>query len=74
MTRAVRDFLRGWRTLIVNVVALLVAALDLMVPILGMPEFLAVLPEGWAPFFVLSLAVANVLLRLDTRTAPGHAK
>lgn len=74
MSGALRNALRGWRTVIINVLALLVMMLDLMVPILGMPEFLAILPDGWGPYFVLGLAIVNVLLRLDTRTGVGRSE
>lgn len=70
----IRDWMRGWRTLTLNIVVLLVSLLEIMVPILGMPEFLAVLPEGWGPYFLLALALTNTLLRLDTRTPPGEAE
>lgn len=66
-----RNFLRGWRTFIVNGLIGLVALLDIIVPILGMPEFLAVLPPGWVPYVILLVAIVNVGLRADTRTPPG---
>jgi hypothetical protein len=69
-----RDFLRGWRTIIVNTVTLLFVALEVLVPVLHLPEFLAVLPPEWAPYVVLGLAVVNILLRVDTRTPPGRSE
>ena len=74
MTTPTRRFLRGWRTIIVNALAILFVAFEMLVPVLGLPEFLAVLPEGWVPYFVLGLALANVVLRLDTRTPPGRGE
>jgi hypothetical protein len=67
-----RDFLRGWRTIVVNTIALLLVALEMLVPVLQLPEFLAVLPPEWTPYVALILAVANILLRLDTHTPPGR--
>jgi hypothetical protein len=73
MTR-VRDVLRGWRTLVLNISVAVVALLEMIVPILGLPEFMAVLPAGWGPYFLLLLALANAMLRLDTRTPPGQSE
>lgn len=67
-----RNFLRGWRTVIVNTVTLVVVVIEMLVPVLNLPEFLAVLPPGWIPYVALGLAVANILLRADTRTALGR--
>jgi hypothetical protein len=65
--------LKGYRTLIINSVAGVLAALELALPhlldVLGMPELRGILPPGWLPYYALALAILNIWLRTIT-TAP----
>jgi hypothetical protein len=67
--------LKGYRTIIVNALAGLVAALELLLPavleLVGMPEWRGVLPPGWLPYYALGLALANIWLRSITTTPLG---
>lgn len=67
--------LKGYRTLIFNALAALpVLALELLpviVPLLGLPELRAVLPEGWLPWWVLAVTLGNMALRAVTDTPVG---
>lgn len=67
-----RNFLRGWRTFILSGLTAAVALLEILVPILGLPEFLSIAPPGWGPYLVVGVALLNALLRADTHTGPGR--
>lgn len=68
--------LKGYRTLIVNIVAAIPAAIELALPqlvqVIGMPEFRGILPQGWLPYYALALALANIWLRSITDTPVGR--
>lgn len=67
--------LKGYRTVIVNAVAGIVAAAELALPVVvelfGMPEWGGLLPQGWLPYYALSLALLNLWLRSITTTPLG---
>ena len=67
--------LKGYRTVIVNSVAGLVAAVELALPVvvqlIGMPEWRGILPQGWLPYYALGLALLNLWLRSITTTPLG---
>lgn len=60
------ELLRGWRTLIFNVIAS-------VMPILELTEVAAVMPEAWLNWYLLAVAVINMWLRSATTTPLGHA-
>lgn len=68
--------LKGWRTVMFNVAAGIVAAVEVALPValpvLGMPEVHGVLPDGWLPWYVLVVALGNVWLRAVTDTPVGR--
>lgn len=59
--------MKGWRTIAVNL-------LSTAIPIMELTEWREVLPDGWLPWYVLGLALANVWLRSITTTPVGRAK
>lgn len=59
--------LKGWRTIIVNLM------LSVM-PILELTELKAVLPEGWLPWYALGIVAANMILRKITTTPMGQSE
>jgi hypothetical protein len=63
-----RDFFRkkikGYRTVLVNIILMIM-------PILEMTEVLEVLPEGYAAPYAIVLAVVNLYLRTVTTTPMG---
>jgi len=68
--------LKGYRTVIVNVLAGAVAAVELALPVamemIGMPEWRGLLPEGWLPYYALGLSLLNLWLRCITTTRVGR--
>lgn len=58
--------IRGWRTLASNGLVAFLSVLELA-------EVLAVLPGEWLPWFMLGLAMTNMLLRWLTTTPVGRA-
>lgn len=62
---------KGYRTIIVNVLLALPAALPLLMQILIMPEFPALIPVEYKPFYTVFVAMVNVYLRFQTDTAVG---
>lgn len=59
--------LKGYRTIILNVLALIL-------PILELSELAAVLPREWLPWYALALALINMGMRSITTTALGQSK
>jgi len=56
--------LKGWRTVLVNM-------LSTIIPVLALTEWRGVLPEDWLPFYALGLAIINLSLRAVTTTPVG---
>lgn len=57
--------MKGYRTVIVNL-------LSTVIPVLELTEWRGVLPNGWLPWYILGLALANLWLRFLTDTAIGR--
>lgn len=58
-------FLKGWRTVLANI-------LFAVLPLLELTEWRQVLPPDWLPWYVLGVAVANMVLRSMTTTPMGR--
>lgn len=56
---------KGYRTMIVNV-------LFMVVPILEMTEMTAIIPKEYLPWYVLGVAIVNMVLRTLTTTPVGQ--
>lgn len=73
-----RRRLKGYRTLIFNVLAALpivfLELLPVMLPVLSLPELHGVLPDAWLPWWVLAVALSNMALRSITDTPLGKDK
>ena len=67
---------KGWRTVIVNALALVLSAMVWVGPeiinVLLHTDLEPLLPDGYAPLVVLGLSVVNVILRKLTDTPLGH--
>lgn len=67
--------LKGYRTVIVNVIALVPPTIDAVLPIVaeiaGLAEVQALIPADKLPMYALGLAVANIYLRSITTTPVG---
>ena len=57
--------MKGWRTVIFNVLAAIV-------PILELTELRAVIPAEWLPWYMLGVVLANMALRYVTTTPVGR--
>lgn len=58
--------MKGYRTILFNLAALVVA-------IASLPEVAALIPPEYMPQFMLSVAVGNMILRTVTTTPVGRA-
>ena len=56
---------RGWRTMLFNLVAGIA-------PVLQLTEVAAVMPAGWLPWYALAMALMNMWLRSVTTTPVGR--
>lgn len=67
--------LKGYRTVIVNTIALIPPMIDAALPIAaeiaGLPEVGALIPADKLPLYALGLALANIYLRSVTDTPMG---
>jgi hypothetical protein len=59
--------MKGYRTILANV-------LFAVVPVLSLTEWMSVIPASYLPYWMLFVAVANVLLRAITTTPVGQGK
>lgn len=59
-----RKKLKGYRTILVNV-------LMTIMPVLEMSEILEVMPDGWQNWYAIAMAVINLWLRSITTTPMG---
>ena len=59
-----RNKLKGYRTILVNV-------LMTVMPVLEMSEILEIMPEGWENWYAIAMAVINLWLRSITTTPMG---
>lgn len=66
--------IKGWRTILFNVIAGVPLVLELAIQIASLPEVAAVLPRDWLPWYSLALVLANMGLRWITTTPVGRAK
>jgi hypothetical protein len=57
--------MKGYRTIIFNVLAMLV-------PIFSLTEWHAILPPEWSAYWMLAVGVGNVILRSITTTPVGR--
>lgn len=59
--------LKGWRTIIINV-------LMSIIPFLELTEFKVLLPVNWLPYYALFIVAANLYLRKITTTPIGRGE
>lgn len=57
--------MKGWRTVVFNVLAA-------VLPVLELTELRDVLPPDWLPWYALAVAIGNVWLRSITTTPMGQ--
>ena len=61
------SMIKGWRTRIINGVALII-------PILSMTEVITIIPVGYTNYYLAALAVINLVLRELTSTRAGQSE
>lgn len=70
------DRLKGYRTLIFNVVALIPPAIDAALPVVaeiaGSPEVQALIPANYLPLYAFGVSIVNIYLRSITTTPVGR--
>lgn len=70
---AVREKLKGWKTVIVGALVALPLSLLEILQQLQMIDLNSVLPEPWGARLALAVSVAMIVLRLVTNTKVGKA-
>jgi hypothetical protein len=68
---AVREKLKGWKTVIIGALVALPLTLLEILQQLQMIDLSTVLPEPWGSRLALAVAIAMILLRLVTNTSVG---
>jgi hypothetical protein len=68
---AVRETLKGWKTVIIGAVIALPLSLLEILQELQLVDLNSVLPEPWGARLALGVSVAMILLRLITNTPVG---
>ena len=58
--------MKGYRTIILNVLTILAA-------VAAMPEFIGLIPEDWLPEAMAGFGALNIVLRFMTDTAVGRS-
>jgi len=64
--------LKGLRTILVMAIAGIPAALDILMPILLLPEWRGVIPSEYLPHYTLAVAILGVVMRTITTTPVGR--
>lgn len=69
--------MKGFRTIVFNVVAGIPAVLDVAVEVIqhvqGSPELQGLMPDSWMPHYAAAVAIMNIYLRMKTDTPVGQA-
>lgn len=66
--------IKGYRTIIFNVLAGIPLLAESLLPILSLPELAALIPDAWLPYYGLFVAMGNVWLRSITTTPVGRSE
>lgn len=73
MFSRITEKLKGWKTIIVNMITGLPAALYVLYLQFSTIDFTPVIPQKYAAYFVVGMSVLGILLRLIT-TGPVGSK
>lgn len=65
MMKIIWTKLKGWKTILLNIVLSIL-------PILNLTEFREILPDSYLPWYALLVAVLNVWVRTLTTTPVGQ--
>lgn len=64
--------MKGYRTVIFNILAAIAPLLDVIVFLGAIPEFGQIIPTEYYPIYTLAVTLANKGLRMVTSTPVGH--
>jgi hypothetical protein len=65
------EFLKGWKTWLFNILAMLLPILDLIGTVGAIPEVRGIIPDHYWPMYTLFMAIVNMILRKYTSTPLG---
>jgi hypothetical protein len=68
------EFLKGFRTLLVNLVMTFPLIVDVVLAVLVDPQFGSVIPPEWYPLYTLAVITVNAYMRTITNTPVGKAE
>ena len=63
--------MKGYRTILVMVVAAIPPVVDLMLPILQLPQWQTVIPDQWWAIYSLAISILGVFMRKITTGPVG---
>ena len=66
--------MKGYKTILFNVLAAIAPVLDVIVFLGGMPEVGRIIPPEYYPLYTVGVALANKGLRMVTTTPVGKSK
>ena len=64
--------LKGWRTIVANALLAILPLLEVAGQLFNMPEIQSVIPSNWLPWYMLGVALLNMILRKITTTPMGQ--
>lgn len=65
--------MKGYKTILFNVLVAIAPVLDVIVLLGGMPEVGAIIPPEYYPLYTVAVALANKGLRMVTTTPVGKS-
>ena len=65
--------MKGYKTILFNVLVAIAPVLDVIVFLGGMPEVGAIIPREYYPLYTVGVALANKGLRMVTTTPVGKS-
>jgi hypothetical protein len=68
------DFLKGFRTLLVNLLMTFPLIVDVLLAVVLDPQFGSVIPPEWYPLYTFAVIAVNAYMRTITNTPVGKAE
>jgi len=66
--------LKGWRTVLVNLLFAMLPLFEVVVQVANLTEFEALVPTQYLPYYALAVVLANMWLRRITTTPLGKSQ
>jgi hypothetical protein len=67
-----RKFLKGWKTLVFNALAMAPMVIDIGMQLFISPEFRGLIPAGWEEEYLIAVTLINIYLRSITDSPVGR--